>query len=58
MSFQFIQINLDFCVFTLEVFKNNTQVRNLHKTNGFKEVSEKIINDKEVICMELNNENR
>ena len=42
----------------LEVFKNNTQVRNLHKKNGFREVSEKIMNDKEVICMELNYEDR
>ncbi len=41
----------------LEVFSNNKQVRNLHKKYGFYEVGKKIINDKEVICMELRDEN-
>ena len=42
----------------LEVFSDNVQVRNLHKKFNFKETAKKIINNKEVICMELKNENR
>jgi UDP-4-amino-4,6-dideoxy-N-acetyl-beta-L-altrosamine N-acetyltransferase len=42
----------------LEVFSDNIQVRNLHKKFNFKETGKKIINNKEVICMELKNENR
>ncbi len=45
-------------VLKLEVFSENMQVRNLHKKFHFKEVNKKIINNKEVICMELKNENR
>jgi len=42
----------------LEVFSENIQVRNLHKKFKFIEAGTKIINNKEVICMELKNENR
>lgn len=42
----------------LEVFKNNIQVKNLHKKNRFKEVDEIMVNNKEVICMELRYEDR
>jgi len=42
----------------LEVFADNIQVRNLHKKFNFKETGTKMINNKEVICMELKNENR
>ena len=41
----------------LEVFSDNIQVRNLHKKFNFKETGTKTINNKEVICMELKNEN-
>jgi len=42
----------------LEVFADNIQVINLHKKFNFKEVARKVVNKKEVICMELENENR
>ena len=42
----------------LEVFSANAQVVNLHKKYKFVEFKRKIINKKEVICMELKNENR
>jgi len=41
----------------LEVFEENKQVRNLHRKYKFQEVGEKMLNDKKVICMELENEN-
>lgn len=37
----------------LEVFEDNIQVRNLHKKYNFKEIGEKVVNGKKVICMEL-----
>lgn len=40
----------------LEVFAENVQVRNLHKKYKFIETDSKIINNKEVICMELRND--
>ena len=42
----------------LEVFEDNIQVRNLHKKYKFRETSQKYVNNKKVICMELKNENR
>jgi len=42
----------------LEVFSNNVKAINLYKKYNFKEDGTKTINDKEVICMELVNENR
>lgn len=42
----------------LEVFEDNIQVRNLHKKYKFRETSQKYVNNKKVICMELENENR
>lgn len=42
----------------LEVFSDNVQVRNLHKKFNFKETTVKTVNNKEVICMELKNEDR
>jgi len=42
----------------LEVFSDNKLVINLHKKFNFKETEVKVVNNKEVICMELKNENR
>jgi len=42
----------------LEVFRSNRQVINLHKKFNFMEIETKIVNEKEVICMELVRENR
>lgn len=42
----------------LEAFSDNVRVRNLHKKFNFKEVNTKIVNQREVICMELKNEDR
>jgi len=42
----------------LEVFEENEKARNLYKKYKFQEVGKKMINDKKVICMELENENR
>jgi len=42
----------------LEVFSSNRQVINLHKKFNFIEIETKIVNEKEVICMELARENR
>ena len=42
----------------LEVFSDNRQVVNLHKKFKFKIIKNKIVNNKEIICMELKNENR
>ena len=39
-----------------EVFFENERAFSLYKTYGFKEYSDKIINNKKVICMELKNE--
>jgi len=44
---------LHMTVLKLEVFSDNRQVRNLHKKFHFQETGTKIINNKEVICMEL-----
>ncbi|ADN08186.1 UDP-4-amino-4,6-dideoxy-N-acetyl-beta-L-altrosamine N-acetyltransferase [Sulfurimonas autotrophica] len=42
----------------LEVFSNNKKALNLYKKFNFKEIGKKIVNNKDVICMELKNENR
>ena len=42
----------------LEVFIDNKRVINLHKKFGFKKTREIIVNGKEVVCMELVNENQ
>ena len=42
----------------LEVFSDNEKAINLYKKFNFKEVKRKELNNKEVICMELKNENR
>ena len=42
----------------LEVFAENTRAINLYKKYKFYENDKKIVNKKEVICMELKNENR
>lgn len=44
-------------ILKLEVFSDNIQVRNLHKKYKFQESGVKLVNDRKVICMELNNEN-
>ena len=41
-----------------EVFVSNKKAFNLYNKFNFKETGTKIINNKEVICMELKNENR
>ncbi len=53
-AFNILNIN----ILKLEVFSENIQVRNLHKKFNFKETTKKVVNNKEVICMELKNENR
>ena len=42
----------------LEVFSDNLKAINLYKKFMFKETDKKLENNKEVICMELKNENR
>ena len=39
----------------LEVFEDNIQVINLHRKYNFKKSGEKFVDNKKVICMELNN---
>ncbi len=41
-----------------EVFASNAKAKVLYKKFGFRAISQKSVNDKEVICMELNYENR
>jgi len=41
-----------------EVFSQNDKAYALYKKINFKNISKKMINDKEVVCMELNYENR
>lgn len=41
-----------------EVFATNAKAKTLYKKFGFRAMSQKSMNDKEVICMERNNENR
>ena len=41
-----------------EVFSQNNKAYELYEKYNFKDISKKTINNKEVICMELNNENR
>ncbi len=41
-----------------EVFESNEKAYELYKSIGFKPFSSKIVNNKNVICMELKNENR
>ena len=41
-----------------EVFAENEKAHNLYKKFNFKDISEKTINNKKVICMELENEDR
>ena len=41
-----------------EVFIENEKAYNLYKKFNFKDISEKIVNNKKVICMELENKNR
>ncbi len=42
----------------LEVFENNERAITLYNRFGFKQVCQKNVNNKKVICMELYNENR
>jgi len=49
---------LNVAILKLEVFSENKQVRNLHKKFHFIETTQKVINNKDVICMELKNENK
>jgi len=58
ISIDYVFKILKISVIKLEVFSDNIQVINLHKKYKFKETKRKIISDKEVVCMELKNENR
>ncbi len=42
----------------LEVFNDNEKAISLYNKFNFKQTCKKIVNDHEIICMELNNENR
>lgn len=53
-AFQTLKVSM----LKLEVFSDNAQVINLHKKFNFKEITKKIVNNREVICMELKNEDR
>jgi len=57
-SIDFIFDTLKLNTLKLEVFSDNIKVINLHKKFKFKEVDKRIVNDREVICMELKYENR
>jgi len=46
---------LKFHKLKLEVLSNNERALNLYKKYNFKEFAKKVINDKDVICMELEN---
>ena len=50
----FIDLSQDEKIFS-EVYFENERAFSLYKIYGFKEYSYKIVNDKRVICMELNN---
>ena len=52
-AFNILKINL----LKAEVFINNLKAINLYQRYGFKEINKKVINNQEVICMELKNEN-
>lgn len=41
-----------------EVFATNTKAKTLYKKFGFRAMSQRSVNEKEVICMELENANR
>jgi UDP-4-amino-4,6-dideoxy-N-acetyl-beta-L-altrosamine N-acetyltransferase len=57
-SIDFIFDTLKLNTLKLEVFSDNIKVINLHKKFKFREVGKRIVNKKEVICMELKYENR
>lgn len=41
-----------------EVFTENVKAHELYKKNNFKDIGKKLVNEREVTCMELNYENR
>ncbi|MCT7548541.1 UDP-4-amino-4,6-dideoxy-N-acetyl-beta-L-altrosamine N-acetyltransferase [Aliarcobacter butzleri] len=51
-SFEILKVKVIFS----EVYFENEKTYNLYKNYNFREISEKFINDKKVICMELKNE--
>jgi len=53
-SFEVLKVN----IVLSEVFESNKKAYDLYISIGFKPFSSKIINNKKVICMELENENR
>lgn len=53
-AFDVLQVN----TLSLEVFSNNIKAIKLYKKYNFNEIGKKIVNDKEVICMELRNTDR
>jgi RimJ/RimL family protein N-acetyltransferase len=56
IEYGFDSLNLNKLV--CEVYADNLQAINLYKRVKFQEIDRKITNNQEVICMELNNENR
>lgn len=55
-NYAFDKLKLE--ILKAEVFKENEKAIYLYKKIKFKEINSKIVNNKEVICMELKNENR
>lgn len=53
-SFNYLKVERVFS----EVFVENEKAYSLYKKFNFKDISEKTVNNKKVICMELENENR
>lgn len=53
-SFNYLKVEKIFS----EVFVENEKAYSLYKNFNFKDISEKTVNNKKVICMELENENR
>ncbi|MBE0514915.1 UDP-4-amino-4,6-dideoxy-N-acetyl-beta-L-altrosamine N-acetyltransferase [Sulfurimonas sp.] len=49
-AFQTLKVS----ILKLEVFAENEKAINLYKKFNFKEITKKIVNNREVICMELN----
>ena len=55
ISIDFVFNSLNARKLKLEVFEDNIQVINLHRKYNFKKSGEKFVDNKKVICMELNN---
>ncbi|MCT7444650.1 UDP-4-amino-4,6-dideoxy-N-acetyl-beta-L-altrosamine N-acetyltransferase [Aliarcobacter cryaerophilus] len=58
LSIDFAFNSLNVSKLKLEVFEDNIQVINLHRKYNFKKIGEKFVNNKKVICMDLNNKGK